>query len=111
MGYALGIHGHKVLLKIMNTHYGPPEDLPFDLQHRRWPVRFALAPDANQPERERVLSQLSAELKDIIHQYIEANRPPREVFSPTKSTYNSAIYWQPPEALVEIGEPASNSIQ
>ena len=111
MGYALGVHGDEVLVKVMNTHYGPPDDLPFDLRHRRWPVRFSLPHDATQPQREKVLGQLTGELKDIIGQYIEANRPPPEVFSPTKSTYNRAVYWQPPEALIEIGDPSSKNVQ
>lgn len=111
MGFALGVHGDKVLLKVMNSHYGAPDDLPFDLRHRRWPVRFSLSPDATQLQREKALSQLSAELRAIIGQYIEASRPPPEVFSPTESTYNPAVYWQPPEALVEIGDAASTQVQ
>jgi len=31
-----------VLLKVMNTHYGPPDELPFDLRHRRWPVKYRI---------------------------------------------------------------------
>jgi hypothetical protein len=111
MGYSLAVHGDEVLVKVMNTHYGSPEDLPFDLRHRRWPLRFSLSPDANQAQRERVLSDLASDLRSIIGQYIEASRPPPEVFSPTQSTYNRAIYWQPPEALVEIGDPTSRNAQ
>ena len=111
MGYALGMHGDEVLLKVMNNHYGPPDDLPFDFRHRRWPVRFSLSPEASQSQRQRVLNQLSAELKDIISQYIEASRPPPEVFLPTQSTYSRAVYWQPPEALVEIGDPTSQGVR
>jgi hypothetical protein len=33
LGYAIGVHGDEVLLKVMNTHYGPAKDLPFDLLH------------------------------------------------------------------------------
>jgi hypothetical protein len=102
MGYALGTRGDEVLLKVMNTHYGPPDDLPFDLRHRRWPVRYELPPDASKSERDRVLVHLTEILKDIITQYFEASRPRPEVFSPTESTYNRAVYWRPSEALVEV---------
>lgn len=111
MGYALGVHGDEVLLKTMNTHYGPPEDLPFDLRHRRWPVRFALPPEATQPQREKVLSRLAADLKDIISQYIEATRPLPENFTPTPPTHNRAAYWRPDESLVEFGDATSKNVQ
>jgi hypothetical protein len=111
MGYALGVHGDEVLLKVMNTYYGPPDDLPFDLRHRRWPVKFALPPNATRSERDRVLAQLSETLKGIIAQYLEASRPPPEEFSPTESTYNRAAYWRPSEALVELNAASPKSAQ
>jgi hypothetical protein len=111
MGYALGVRGDEVLLKVMNTHYGPPDDLPFDLRHRRWPVKYTLPPDAPKPQQDRVLLQLSETLKDIITQYLEASRPLPEVFSPTESTYSRAVYWRPSEALVEVNVATWKSVQ
>jgi hypothetical protein len=95
----------------MNAHYGPPDDLPFDLRHRRWPVKYVLSPDAPKSERDRVLVKLSETLKDIISQYLEASRPPSEVFTPTESTYNRAAYWRPSEALVEVATLTSKNVQ
>jgi hypothetical protein len=44
-GYALAILGESRLIGVMNTAGGPgPEELPFDLKHRRWPLRYALRP-------------------------------------------------------------------
>lgn len=100
LGYALGVHGDTVLLKIMNVHYGPPQDLPFDLAHRRWPVQFKLAPDASSEERGKVRDALVRELRGIFQLYVDANRSPRELFVPTPSTVNPAAYWQKDEALV-----------
>jgi hypothetical protein len=111
MGYALGVLGEEVLVKVMNAHYGPPNDLPFDLRHRRWPVRYALPPDAPKSERDRVLFQLTETFKDIITQYLEASRPRPVVFSPTEATYNRAVYKQPSEALVEVNAATSKSVQ
>ena len=111
MGYALGVRGDEVLLKVMNTHYGPPDDLPFDLRHRRWPVKYTLAPDAPKSQQDRVLLQLSETLKDIITQYLEASRPLPEVFSPTEPTYSRAVYWRPSEALVEVNVATWKSVQ
>lgn len=37
LGYAHSCHGDQVLIAVMNTYYGTPGDLPFDMKHRRWP--------------------------------------------------------------------------
>src|SRR6185295_4117884 len=100
LGYAIGVHGDGVLLKVMNTHYGAPDDLPFDLAHRRWPVQFRLSPGAPAPERQKVRDSLVKTLRSILEAYVVATRPPPELFVPTPSTYNSAAYWQKGEALV-----------
>src|ERR1017187_3179786 len=104
LGYAIGVHGDEVLLKVMNAHYGPAKDLPFDLLHRRWPVRFALPPDAPTPQRQRVLDELASELRDILDAYVQANRAPAELFVPTASTINPSAYWQGQDILVQHGD-------
>jgi hypothetical protein len=70
LGYAIGVHGDDVLLNIMNTHYGPPEQLPFDLAHRRWPVRYSLAADASTADRSAARDGLVEELKPILEAYV-----------------------------------------
>lgn len=102
LGYALGIHGDGVLIKVMNTHYGPPQELPFDLAHRRWPVQFTLSPDADGVQRQKVRDALTKELRRILEQYIAASRPPPEPFAPTPSTYTPAAYWPKGEGLAEV---------
>ena len=77
LGYALGIHGDQVLLKVMNTHYGPPQDLPFDLAHRRWPVQYDLSPDSQTSDRKKVRDSLAQELRQILGQYLQAVRDKR----------------------------------
>ena len=99
LGFALGLHGDGVLLKIMNTHYGPPSELPFDLAHRRWPVQYALSPDAEKGEREKVRSALTKELAAILAAYLAAYKPTPETPKPAQSTYNPGTYWQKGEKL------------
>ena len=99
LGYAHGHHGDRVLLKVMNTHFGGPEQLPFDLQHRRWPVRFSLAPDADAPQRKAIRQSLAKELAVILREYA-ANQPAREPYEPVASTANIACYWRADEKLV-----------
>jgi hypothetical protein len=70
LGYALRALGDDALLNVMNTHYGPPEALPFDLAHRRWPLQYALAPDATNGERLAIKSALAAQLTPILKAYL-----------------------------------------
>lgn len=99
LGYALGVHGDIVLLKIMNTHYGAASDLPFDLRHRRWPVRFELSPDASSSDIRAARESLVLELRKIIEDYVESFRAPPEAFTPTPSTHNDGAYWRAGEPL------------
>lgn len=101
LGYALGLRGDGVLLKVMNTHYGPPNDLPFDLAHRRWPVAFKLAPDAAAEERGRCKDALAKELRKILQSYVEARRLPKVKFTPAASTFHAGAYWRQDEKLLE----------
>jgi hypothetical protein len=86
----------------MNTHYGPPEHLPFDLRHKRWPVRFDLAPEATATDRRKTRDTLSDELQEIIKSYFESSRPRPDPFSPTHSTHNAAAYWRDGETLATL---------
>lgn len=85
LGYALGIRGDEVLLKVMNTYYGLAKDLPFDLAHRRWPVQFRLSPDASPGEHQATLKALSKELGQILRQYAAADRDRNRIDPEQKS--------------------------
>ena len=50
-GYALRAKGHSAMLPIMNTVFGPPESLPFDMGHLRHPIQFYVSATAKNPER------------------------------------------------------------
>jgi hypothetical protein len=100
LGYALRAHGDDVLLKVMNTAFGGPEDLPFDLRHRRWPVRYNLPSGSDKAAREKVLKELAGELKHVIAAYVAANARPPEPFVRAEPTINPASFWQPDEKIV-----------
>jgi hypothetical protein len=99
LGYAIGNRGDSVLLKVMNTHYGLPDELPFDLKHRRWPVQFKLSPNAILQERRSEREALIRSFRQILQSYLETYRPLKEAFVPTPSTLNSASYWQREESF------------
>ena len=75
LGYAHGHHGDHVLMTVMNIHYGSEEKLPFDLSHRRWPVRFDLAPGTTKTQRDAAKKTLAKEFSAILLLYLE-NHPP-----------------------------------
>ena len=100
LGYAHGHHGHGVILKVMNTHYGPPDELPFDLQHRRWPVQYDLSPYAAKDELRKTRASLAREFAGIFKMYLEGGRP-SDSYEPVPSTINRASYWRADELLVQ----------
>lgn len=101
LGYAHGHHGAHVLLAVMNTHYGPPSDLPFDLLHRRWPVEFDVAPGVGDGDRRAAREALAQKLAPILRLYLE-NRPPGKLYEPIPSTHNLAAYWDEEELLINV---------
>ena len=42
LGYALARVGDRRILLVMNSAFGSPEDLQFDLARRRWPIMYSL---------------------------------------------------------------------
>lgn len=44
LGFAAAALGWNRIIGVMNTEFGPPRELPFDLLHRRWPLQFELRP-------------------------------------------------------------------
>lgn len=70
LGFALESVGDRKTLAIMNEFYGPATELPFDLGHRRWPIKYTLAPDASKEElastRKKLKAAFVAALKVIL---------------------------------------------
>ena len=65
-GYALKTPGAEKIVAVMNTHFGDPTGLPFDMRHRRFPLTYDLAPDADSETRSRVRERLAADFSSAI---------------------------------------------
>ncbi|HWJ40079.1 MAG TPA: hypothetical protein VNT29_03045 [Candidatus Limnocylindrales bacterium] len=65
-GYAMGRSGFERLLLVMNTSYGAPEQLPFDLRQRRVLPYELREGDEKGPARERLVGLLSHHLRLVI---------------------------------------------
>lgn len=74
-GYALKTPGAGKIVAVMNTHYGPPTELPFDMRHRRFPVTYDLAPDADTDTRRRIRNQLAADIARAVVAVFDASLP------------------------------------
>lgn len=62
LGYAASRIGWKRIICILNTHFGPAEDMPFDIRHRRV-LTYHLTPES--PKR-AIVSDLTSELRSAI---------------------------------------------
>lgn len=73
-GYALHALGDSRIIGVFNETYGSPNNLPFDLAHRRWPIRFRLDQgnaDDRQKERKALSAALKTAIRSIITQFDE----------------------------------------
>jgi len=63
-GVAIKALGPGRVISVMNTAFGSPEDfeLPFDLKHVRWPIRYCLAENADKTKIRAAQQSLAKEL-------------------------------------------------
>jgi hypothetical protein len=66
LGYADGMLGVDRVIRVMNTAFGKPEDQPFDVRNRRFPIRFRATPEMTPSEIEVEKNKLSSTLKEAI---------------------------------------------
>lgn len=101
LGYAYGKNLDASVLKVMNTHYGKPSDLPFDLRIRRHPVQYELAPDSNRATIEAERKKLAGLLAEILRGYLGRVAPAQIApHAEVPSVGMRGRYWAPADALV-----------
>jgi hypothetical protein len=71
LGYAMQSIGSSCIISVMNEAFGKAADgLPFDLAHRRWPIRYTLnketSPETKQEERKRFIEHLISAIRDTV---------------------------------------------
>lgn len=67
LGHALTSVGHHGIILVANKAFGGrPEDLPFDLRHRRGPITYELKEGTPKPEREAILRRLTKDLAQAL---------------------------------------------
>lgn len=105
LGYAYGKIGDGSVIKVMNTHYGSPSELPFDLRIRRHPVQYELPPNADKERIADERKKLAGTLAGILRGYLIA----KDIPGPTSHVETPFVglrgqYWNPSEPLVPGGK-------
>lgn len=76
LGYALAELGWERILYVLNTDSGSADNLPFDLRHRRWPIKYCLSEDADSDTRSTQKKELVKEVQSAIEAVLKL--PTRE---------------------------------
>ncbi|WP_170361400.1 hypothetical protein [Ruegeria arenilitoris] len=106
LGYTYGKIGDEAVLKIMNTHYGPADELPFDLRTRRHPVQYCLDPSANAEAIASERKKLAGQLAGILKLYMGRPSPEADLgHVETPSVGMRGKYWSPGEVIVPEERP------
>ena len=76
-GVARNALGKERIIGVINTFYGEPEELPFDIQHIRYPIKYKYS-NNNEEEiesiKERLISNLKNALITIIQHILEEQK-------------------------------------
>lgn len=72
LGMAFESVGQDRIVLVMNTEFGMPEDLPFDLKHHRHPLQYKLAEGADKATRDKVQKELAGKLKGALSLILKA---------------------------------------
>lgn len=75
-GYALRAKTHAAMVPVMNTVFGPPEKLPFDMGHFRYPIQYCVEPTVTDAERREIRRALSTRIEKVLRGQILATQPP-----------------------------------
>lgn len=76
-GYALRVRTHSAIMTIMNTAFGPPEALPFDMGHLRYPIQYSARSDVTDAERRDARVKLSNRIEERLKLQISATPVPQ----------------------------------
>jgi hypothetical protein len=74
-GFAVHARTHAAIMPVMNTTFGSPEQLPFDMRHLRHPIQYSIAGAASDSERRNVRNGLSRKIENRLRLQINAAMP------------------------------------
>jgi hypothetical protein len=91
LGFAAAVLGWNRILMVMNTHFGPVEQLPFDLRKKRT-LTYDVAPDADlkAPIRKQLEDRFESELR-LIFEHTTAPQPSQSVHDVARSAIETQV--------------------
>ena len=101
-------------MPIMNTHYGAPSELPFDLGHVRHPTQYELSPDCSDGPRRRSRATLSDKLEGILRlmaKNVVSKARTDSRFVAATAIRPPAFFFQPDDVLVNFGNPGEQEMR
>jgi hypothetical protein len=107
-GYALRAKSYSLMIPVMNSAYGPPEQLPFDMGHLRHPLQFDLPETAANADRRAARKALTEEFQRILRLMIaDALALPGEEtpFPEADAVGSPAFYFPRGATIAEFGNP------
>jgi hypothetical protein len=111
-GYALRAKSHSVMIPVMNTAYGPAEDLPFDMAHLRYPLQYHLLPVASNDDRRAARKALAGEFERILRLTFAEARPQQTTpFPEARSIESPAFFFSSGAAIAAFGSPGEQEYQ
>lgn len=106
-GYAMHKLGDNAIVGVMNEAFGKPENLPFDIIHKRWPIRYHLVEGATKAEIDKQRDHLMQQFITALKGYIDEPQLPAAPFPETPPQIGTAFYFKSAENLGfcnQIGE-------
>ncbi|MEP3112122.1 hypothetical protein [Nisaea sp.] len=113
-GYALKALSLSAMMPVMNTHYGLPKELPFDMRHIRHPTQYSAAPEITKGLRRELREKLSMKLEENLRLMIQnvLSRPRTDsLFVPEKPKRSPAFFFNSQEVLVNFGHPGEPELR
>ena len=95
LGYAMKSIGSGRIIAVMNEEHGAAADgLPFDLQHRRWPIRYSLSADEAQEIRKKQKAYLVTQFEEAIKAIFSSGLIPQDhpAFEPIQPQWKSSSF-------------------
>ena len=113
-GYALHALTFEAMMPVMNTHYGEPTELPFDLGHVLHPTQYDLPPGSTDGIRRAARTTLSQKLEVILRLLAEgvlSKVRSANPFVPTVPVRPPAFFFQPSDVLANFGYPGEQELR
>lgn len=111
-GYALHALGDQRIIGVFNEAFGSPDHLPFDLRHKRWPIRYQAGDDGDTDEakelRRSARTNLAKSLVEAIGTIIRIHAEAEEASAVSEQPAGPAIALPPEEpATATTTQPAA----